>query len=205
MSGAAISSLTVRHNRLYSIPEHRTRMGNAFLLLLNTWPLSLLKVKHREHKMWSIYDSTSSASSTHNSTYARDLVTDSIFYAEWGRKIVEVSWIARAYHWQEMIGKFPGLVKCNMIAISTPDGHGSHDCLINRRNGEILGIVYNNRADKLAMLIEFFPGVLAEIIVSYVHPTHPSPGLKPWMYQPSGGPLYMSRARSASVKLKMIR
>jgi hypothetical protein len=114
-----------------------------------------------------------------------DLVYTSIYYAEWGRKIVYVPDIATAYDCMITKRIFAGLRShIKSVTNSTSDGHGTHDCLINRRTGRIIGITYNNYPEKRAILEEILPIVLVDIIMSYAFPTHSSMS-NPRLFQPS--------------------
>jgi hypothetical protein len=74
--------------------------------------------------------------------------------------------------------QFDGLRKRNMVALSTPDGRGSHECLVNCCTGKILGITYNNRAEKMDVLKETFIPAIADIIGDYAWPMRLSPDLE---------------------------
>ncbi len=118
---------------------------------------------------------------SHHSVAESDLIMCDVYYSEWGRKIgalPQFPTIAAnpAEDINQLKNKFPGLHSRvrSMIGISSPSGHGVHECLVNQWTGKIFGIRYNNRAEKVEILksIIVITGI-ADIIADYAWPIRP--------------------------------
>jgi hypothetical protein len=145
-------------------------MGNIFLLPI---AFRLQRSERSERSAMSADEYAPSGSAQES-----EIAVEWMFYSEWGRKIIAPAGVLLAnltYDICQIKKIFPGLHSKNrsMIPISTADGCGMHECLVNKRTGAILGIRYNNRAEKINVLDSIFVHGIACIIADYIWPTHP--------------------------------